>query len=241
MELYDNQVHFWFTPLGERDPRIPALARLLSVEETRRAERFHFNRDRASYIMSHGVLRQLLARYTSVDPRDIEFTTGPYGKPSLSPVCGDVSLQFNMSHTGGLAVYAVTRNRRIGVDVERVDREIRDRDTIAADYFSPAEAEVYGTLPEEEKVEGFFNCWTRKESYLKAKGDGLSSPLDSFEVTLRPGDPARLLVVQEGRAEDWSMVALEPVDDYIAAITAEAAWQLIDLGEFHSDVDLSRT
>lgn len=233
MELLESQVHFWFTPLTESDPRIPELGRLLSSEEMLRAERFHFEKDRCSFIISHGVLRQRLGHYLGLKPQDIEYETGPHGKPSLSPVCGDRSLQFNMSHTHGIAVFAVTRNRQIGVDVERMDRKIKDRDEIAARFFSAQETEVYWSLPEQDRVEGFFNCWTRKESFIKARGDGLTCPLDSFQVTLRPGDQAKLLAMQQGRAEDWSMVSLEPLTDYKAAITAEATWRLADLGEFN--------
>lgn len=231
LELPDNQVHFWYTRLAEQDPRVSRLRGLLSSDEIERARRFHQERDRSSFIISHGVLRQLLSRYLDGKPEDIDFEAGPYGKPSLSPSCGDHSLQFNMSHTEGMAVFAVTRNRRIGVDVERVDREIKDRDEIAAGFFSAQEAAVFRSLPEEDRMEGFFNCWTRKESFIKAKGEGLSCPLDSFAVTLRPGEEAKLLAVQDGRSEDWSMASLEPLDDYRAAITAEAPWQLADMGE----------
>jgi len=176
-----------------------------------------------------------LGQYVGVKPQDIEYETCPYGKPALSPICGDRSLQFNMSHTDGLAVFAATRNRRIGVDVERMDREFKDRDEIAASYFSAQETDVYRSLPERDRVEGFFNCWTRKESFIKATGDGLTCPLESFQVTLRPGDQAKLLAVRSGRAEDWSMVSVDPLNGYKAAITAEATWELVDLGEFNDD------
>ena len=241
MELCDDQIHFWFTRLGQNDPRISTLHSFLSVDEIKRAERFHFDRDRVSYTISHGVLRQLIAQYVGVAPRDVEYVNGPHGKPSLAPVCGDTSLQFNMSHTAGLAVYAFGRNRRIGVDVEHIDREIKDRDAIAEGYFSKQEVEVYRALPEIDKVTGFFNCWTRKESYLKARGDGLSTSLDSFQVTLRPGDPARLVFAKQDRATAWSMASLEPAEGYVTAISAESNWNLIDLGEFHSELDFSRT
>ena len=234
MELLESQVHFWFTPLAETDPRVPELGPLLSSEEIQRAERFHFEKDRCSFIISHGVLRQLLGQYLSLKPQDIEYAIDPHGKPSLSSACGDRSLHFNMSHTDGMAVFAVTRNRQIGVDVERLDREVEDRDELAASYFSPQETDVYRSLSEADRVEGFLNCWTRKESYIKARGDGLTCPLDSFQVTLRPGDQAKLLAVQQGRTEDWSMVSLEPLRDYKAAITAEATWRLADLGEFYN-------
>lgn len=231
MELPEDHVHFWFTPLAEADSRVPELRHLLSREEALRGERFRFERDRSSYIISHAVLRQLLGRYLDMSPRDIEYETNPFGKPSLPQACGG-SLQFNMSHTHGLAVYSVTRNRRIGVDVERLDREMADRDEIAEGFFSAREWEVYRSLPEEDRVEGFFNCWTRKESYIKARGDGLTCPLDSFEVTLKPGDAARLLAVKEGRPEDWSMVSLETCIGYKVAITAGDCWQLDDMGDF---------
>ena len=229
--LPKNQVHFWFTRLAEEDPRIPGLLPLLSRAETERAERFHLERDRSGFIISHAILRLLLSAYLARKPEEISFEIGPYGKPSLSPSCADSSLQFNMSHADGMAVFAMTRNRHVGIDVEHVDRHIKDRDEIVASFFSARELAIYRSLPEEDRVEGFFNGWTRKESFIKAKGEGLTCPLDSFDVTLRPGDPARLLSVQGGSAEDWSMVSLELFGNYRVAITAEASWQLTDMGE----------
>ncbi len=231
-ELPGHEVHFWFTRMTETDPRLTELGHLLSAAEIERAARFHFEKDRCSYIISHGVLRQLLFMYLDLSSTgDITYETNTYGKPSLPPSCGDGTLQFNMSHTAGMAVYALTRNRLVGIDVERVDRALPDHDEIAAGFFSPEEAAVYRSLPTEQSAEGFYNCWTRKESFIKAKGKGLSCPLDSFQVTLRPGEPARLLTVQDGTAARWSLASLDLLGCYKAAITAEAPWQLVDCGE----------
>lgn len=236
MELHENEVHFWFTQLAEENPRIAEFRQDLSKGERERASRFHRPSDRCSYIISHGVLRELLSRYLGIGPQDVEYETGSHGKPALHSSCGDSSLQFNMSHTDGLAAFALTRSRQIGVDVERITRDLSNQDEIVANYFAPREADNYRSLPSEKKNEAFFNCWTRKESFIKATGDGLSYPLDSFEVTLRPGERAVLLAVRDSPAEQWSMESLEPLAGYAAAITAEAPWKLVDFGEFDASV-----
>ncbi len=162
-------------------------------------------------------------------PEEIAFDYNKYGKPTLAQTVGDQSLKFNMSHSGKLALYAFARHRELGIDVEWIKRRLNDAGQIAERFFSAAENNVLHALPESLKQEAFFNCWTRKEAYIKARGMGLSLPLDQFDVTLRPGEPARLLATRDDprQASRWTMQALDPGKDYIAAVLVEGdGWEM---------------
>jgi 4'-phosphopantetheinyl transferase len=137
-------------------------------------------------------------------------------------------LRFNVSHSHGLALYAVTRRRKIGIDIERV-RPISGPEQLAARFFSAGENAELCALPEHVKHEAFFNCWTRKEAYVKARGEGLSLPLNQFDVSLNPGEPARLLRVERDpqEAARWSLQGLTPAPGYVAALAVEGhGWRL---------------
>src|SRR6185295_11775094 len=164
----------------------------LSADESRRASSFHFERDRRRFAATRGVLRGLLGRYLAVDPSALVFRYGPQGKPALAaPWEG---LHFNVSHSGGLALLAFSTDHEIGVDIEQ-ERSVPEMDSIADRHFSPRESAALRRLDNPERARAFFRCWTRKESFIKAVGEGLSYALDAFDVTLDPGEPARLLRV----------------------------------------------
>ncbi|HVH29662.1 MAG TPA: 4'-phosphopantetheinyl transferase superfamily protein [Vicinamibacterales bacterium] len=157
-----------------------------------------------------------------MEPKQIRFRYGPHGKPALASDHAMGALCFNSSHSHELALYAVTRDRLVGVDVEHVSRFI-DAHEIAERFFSPSEIATLRSLQHEEKEDGFFACWTRKEAYVKARGDGLAMPLDSFSVSLSPGDPARILHV-EGHPEEtsrWFLCGLDAAPSYVAALVVE--------------------
>ena len=202
------------------------LAQCLSDAERQRASRFAFDRDRRRFIVGRARLRHLLASRLGVPPEAIELVYGPRGKPALSPGFADLGLRFNVSHSEDVAVYAFSRGREIGVDVEAV-RELRDADDIAARFFSRRENEAYRALDPRDKPLGFFNCWTRKEAFIKALGDGLYHPLDRFDVSLAPGEPARILRVDDAPGEDcgWHMEAFSPASEFVAAVVVESMHQ----------------
>ena len=204
--LPQNVVHVWGAALDVDRETQEKCVGVLSENERSRAERFVLERDRTSFIAAHGILRALLARYLGCTAEGIQFTYGPYGKPAISHPQAPYPLSFNLSHSHGLAAVAVVRNREIGVDVEKIRPEFAGED-IAKRYFSPTEVAELRRLPEERRAEGFFLCWTRKEAYVKALGEGLHFPLDGFSVSLTPGEPVRL------RAEDsirWSIQSFAP-------------------------------
>ena len=216
-----DEVSVWYAPLDLPSSRLPDLAETLSAEERGRAGRFHFERDRSRYVAAHGHLRAVLGRCLGVAPVQIEFRCGPYGRPELAGACADAGLSFNMSHSYAVALYAVARGRRVGVDVERVRPDFACLGT-ARRFFSPREVAALEALPADRRVEAFFNCWTRKEAYVKARGMGLSMRLDSFDVSLAPGQPAALLRTAHDPADAvrWSLRALAPAAGYVGAVVA---------------------
>jgi 4'-phosphopantetheinyl transferase len=201
---------------------------LISSDEVFRADRFAFDHLRHAYQVSHGVLRVLLAQYLECSPRALEFTLGPMGKPAL---LGGGRLRFNMSHSGELAVYAFTFDCEIGVDIEQA-RDTSGIEQIAERYFCPEEASELLSIPGgKARQDAFFRCWTRKESYIKATGDGLSATLDQFQVTLLPEAPARFVHIghDASAAAKWTLHHLEPVPGYVGALAYHAGARHIEL------------
>jgi 4'-phosphopantetheinyl transferase len=225
--LAEGEVHVWRARLDTDADRRAMLATLLSADERERAGRFVFDRDRDRYVVGRGSLRMLLGRYLETPPAQLRFTYGPRGKPALA--AGAPALpHFNLAHSGDLAVYALALERDVGVDVEAVRPDFAT-DAIARRFFSPHEVAALRALSAAQRVTAFFSCWTRKEAYIKAQGDGLSLPLDSFDVTLGPDVPAALVSTRPDTAEAsrWSLAALTPGDGYAGAVvTAGSDWQL---------------
>src|ERR1700686_177425 len=213
-EQIGDEIHVWQAAL-DREGQVPGeLESTLSPEEKARADRFHFANDRNRFVVARGLLRELLGRYLHQAPAGLEFSYGKHGKPALSGMVASSGLCFNLSHSSGLVVYAVARERNLGIDVEHVRPESAGED-IAQRYFSAREVSDLRTLPPEARVDGFFHCWTRKEAYLKATGMGLQISLDSFSVSLLPEKPAQFLGGVESR---WHMAAFHPTEGYMAAV-----------------------
>jgi 4'-phosphopantetheinyl transferase len=218
-EQIEDEVHVWHAALDCEEKVLGRLESRLSQEENARADRFHFVNDRNRFVVARGLLRELLGKYLHQAPTGLEFSYGEHGKPSLSGGNASSGLCFNLSHSAGLVVYAIARERDLGIDVEHVRPESAGED-IAKRYFSPREVSDLRRLPPEERVEGFFHCWTRKEAYLKATGMGLQIPLDSFAVSLFPEKPAQFLGGVEPR---WHLAAYHPAEGYVAAVVYDGA------------------
>jgi|SRR5579863_2517954 len=218
-EQIGDQIHVWHARLDREENVLRRLEATLSPEEKARADRFHFANDRNRFVVARGLLRELLGKYLHEAPGGLEFSYGQHGKPFLSGKDTSSGLCFNVSHSTGLAAYAIARNRTLGIDVERVRPESAS-DDIAKRYFSAREVNDLRTLPPETRVEGFFHCWTRKEAYLKATGMGLQIPLDSFSVSLLPEKPAQFL---GGVEPHWHMAAFHPAEGYVAAVVYDGA------------------
>jgi 4'-phosphopantetheinyl transferase len=206
--LAPDEVHLWCAELDGDGASAPLPVELLAPAERARAERFRFSRDRRRFIAARAVLRRILGRCLARPPAEIGFDYGPHGKPCLAALDGGraESLAFNLAHSGGLALIAVAWGRRLGVDLEAV-RPLADLERIARRYFSPAEAASLLCLPVEQRPQAFFSCWTRKEAYLKATGEGIGALGDEPD----PAASAR-----------WSLVALDPAPGFVAALAIEA-------------------
>ena len=226
--LSSADVHVWRVPLEQPRARVRQLVQTLSDDERARAGRFHLERARRRFTVGRGVLRGIVGRYLGLKPGQVQFRYDPRGKPYLSEGSGDGALRFNLAHAHELALYAFTWGREVGVDLEYV-HPMPEVTQIGTRFFSPRENAVLSTVPEGQRLEAFFHCWTRKEAYLKAIGEGLSRRLDQFDVSLFPGEPARLLHVEGDpqEAARWSIQALTPGVGYVAAIVVERqGWQM---------------
>lgn len=218
-----DDVHLWRGYLDVVDSVVTHWASILSPDEQERADRFHSPLDRDRYITGRARLRIVLGRYLDQDPGELRFSYSPYGKPALVPAANthpSTELHFNLSHCEGLVIYAVARGRNVGIDLERV-REVEDSDYIARRFFSRRENTALRKLPARKWNEGFFQCWTRKEAYIKASGEGLSLPLDSFDVTVT--GPAALMRTHSDDAARWSLVHLRPAAGYVGALAVNGS------------------
>jgi 4'-phosphopantetheinyl transferase len=214
---------------------VAQLWQTLTPDERVRAERFYFEQHRQHFIVGRGVLRAILASYLGIEPAALRFHYGPRGKPALqsrpngpSDAVGRGPLQFNMAHSHGIVLYAVAQHRELGVDVEYV-RPVAQAGRIVERYFTARENAVYCALPADQQPAAFFNGWTRKEAYLKARGDGLARPLSQVEVSLAPGEPARLLSIggDPQEAARWSLREVAPAAGWVAALCVEGSgWHL---------------
>lgn len=226
--LTGYDVHVWRASLLPSGSLADHMARLLSVDEQDRAIRFHFEADRTRFIVGRGILRSILGDYLGVHPASIRFHYTSQGKPSLLAPEGNEGFCFNLSDSGDFALYAFALNRRIGIDLERI-RTVPDMQEISQRFFAPEEYKELFSLPTSLQQEGFFRCWTRKEAYLKAIGEGLGFPLDQFVVSLDSKELARVVSIlgDPVAASRWSLRELVLSSDYIAALVVEGQeWRL---------------
>lgn len=212
----DLDVHVWRVPLRRDDATRERLAHTLSPEEQARAARFRFDRHRERFLVAHGVLRTVLSGYVGSSPEELRFDAEPDGKPFLATRTDD-DLRFNLSHSAGLALVAVSAGREIGVDVERIEPK-RDLDGLARRFFAPEERDALLRLPPDERDAGFFRYWTMKEAYLKAVGTGLGRALASFAISARDDGPPRLLRSDAGDADRWYFECLEVGPGFAGAL-----------------------
>ncbi|MEK9137982.1 MAG: 4'-phosphopantetheinyl transferase superfamily protein [Bacteroidota bacterium] len=218
-ELHQQYVHVWRVDLEQLHERADDYLFLLSHDERQRAQKFFFQKDRQQFVVTRGVLRTILGGYMHLPPASVTFSYTEHGKPFLLETTNPERVAFNIAHSRTLALIAVTRDRMIGIDVEYCRPDVLDQN-IAERFFSPREVATLRSLPEAQQEEAFFNCWTRKEAFIKAKGEGLSLPLDRFDVSLAPDEPAALLETRPDRSEaqHWSLVALDVDPPYKAAL-----------------------
>ncbi|HEY3768663.1 MAG TPA: 4'-phosphopantetheinyl transferase superfamily protein [Candidatus Angelobacter sp.] len=221
-EIGPAEVHVWRIALVQPEQVIQHNRKFLAADEIERTDRFYFEKDRNSFTVARGALREILGACLTIGPCEVSFTYGPQGKPDLAESHNTSGLRFNLSHSGEVALLAVAQNRELGIDVEQIRADSASHE-IATRFFSPEECARLEAVPVDQSVDAFFNCWTRKEAYIKARGQGLSIPLDSFVVAFAPGEDPELLQVKTGdeNFSRWRFHALHPGLGYKAALAVE--------------------
>lgn len=227
-DLSDGHIEVWCVETDAATNVIRQMEKVLAPEEISRAEQFHFEHHRNSFVVTRGMLRILLAHYLGEAAGDIIFAYGAKGKPSLP----DAKIEFNISHTKGIALFAFALGCELGVDVEQI-RPIQDMMQIARRFFSRQESEELLALLEEEKEKAFFRCWTRKEAYIKAVGEGLSIPLNAFRVTFKEEGPVRWIDLgnETSAQPTWALYNLDISSAYVAALAHRGSKrQIVQVG-----------
>ena len=219
VELAEDEVQLWRVDLEAIRSNEFRWQELLSSDEITRAARFHFADDRQRFVASRAWLRTILAAFLVAEPSELNFSYSKNQKPFLGSAYAESGISFNISHSGGIGLYAFARRREIGVDVEQIRRGF-DVESIADRFFSASEREKLAALPESEKVDAFFRCWTRKEAYIKAIGEGLSLPLSQFDVSLEALETNALLATRPDSSEagQWSIREVSGGAGYSAAL-----------------------
>jgi len=227
LTITEAQVHVWRAPLDFSQPEVVKLEETLAPDEISCAARFRKAVDRRRFIACRGILRDILSRYVDREAGRLEFCYGVHGKPSLIPVSGAPLLRFSLSHSQGLALLAIARNREVGVDLEHFQTNFAWKE-IAKRFFSPREVAVIRSLPVEIRYKAFLIAWTCKEAYAKARGDGLSLPFDRFEVSVAPEKSCSLNAVRSPQGPSrWMLAKFTQEVGYTAALAAEGNhWQL---------------
>lgn len=217
-----GEVHIWTAAVDRLVHRQSTFRQTLSPDEQARADRFVSDEVRTRFVVARGILRDILSRYLVQPPVDLQFVYGRRGKPMLP----GTDLRFNLSHSENVVLLGITWGCEIGVDVERI-HPIPQMETMARDHFSSYERQMLFSLPSDQRETAFFACWTRKEAYIKAVGDGFALPLTGFDVTLDASP--RLLRADGDDPARWSLYAIEPMPSYIGAVCLEGyGWQIIE-------------
>lgn len=221
ISIIPNQIHIWFINLNDFKDKIQYLKPFLSNDEILKASKFKFKKDKDCSIITRSVLRLLSNKYLNLKAKNITFKYGKFGKPNYK---FKTDLKFNVSHSGNMAVVAFVLNNDIGVDI--VDH-----------YFSESEIQTLNKFSIQDQVKGFYRCWTRKESFIKAKAKGLSFPLDSFSVSIDSDEKTELLETKWDKTEKdlWSLFSFSPQEGHIGALSVKGNIQDIkyfNLNEF---------
>jgi 4'-phosphopantetheinyl transferase len=211
-----GEVHVWLVRADDGGLCLACCENLLSAAERERAARFKFEKDRRLYTAAHAALRSILAGYMNVPAGGLEFESGRHGKPRLAPTLAGDKLEFNLSHSHEVALIAVTREKEIGVDVERVREDFAFAE-VAERYFTAKEVSALRALPGGLQRRAFYQCWTSKEAFLKARGVGLSGELDEVEIVLAGEGPVQVKSTLPG----WYLSELNPCDGYVGAVVLE--------------------
>jgi len=222
--LEDDEVHVWRAALDRSPSQIQSLCQVLSSDEMASGSCIRLPNHKAHFLAAHGLLRIILGHYTGRQPAELQFLRGPQGKPFLRPQTGRDDVRFNMSHSGGLALYALTRGREIGIDVEQINPDFKVEE-IVKHTLSPRELVTINRLPPQAKRDMFFRHWTLKEAFLKGTGLGLSLAPDQIAVSLTDDGVELETLEAPGQSSGWSLHVLDPGPGFAAALAVEGQGQ----------------
>jgi len=227
LQLSSGEIHIWMSDLDQPESEYGRLMQVLSTDERMRAGRFRFPKDQKRFIARHGMLRMLLGCYLGVKASEIRFTEGKNGKPEIVETFGKKMIHFNITHAEGVALFAFDRNNEIGTDLERI-RDFPEMDHIADRFFSAGEKSFFRASPQSIRKEAFFTCWTRKEAFVKATGDGLSMSLEKLDIAPVLAEGGVPLISEgtlgeEGEEAGWSIHTFQPVRDYVGALAMKGS------------------
>lgn len=234
LSLSSDMVDAWYIDVNDCKKQILYYTSLLSTDEKLKADKFKFINDKNRFIIARGVLRILLGRYLSINPEKVAFKYGDYGKPEAK---NNLSINFNISHSGKMIIFGFAKSHDIGVDIEEIKNNFDVLD-IANNFFSKKEIQFLNNLPKEHQKEGFYRCWTRKESFIKAKSIGLSYPLDSFSVSIDSHEHAELLETlwDINEKHKWALFSFSPSENYIGAISIKGNIKTVNYFDFNDYV-----
>ncbi len=215
--LQNQEVHIWYADLNLSENLIQLMGNVLNQDEKDRAARFVRDEDRLHFIAARSILRNILSRYCHCAPENIQFNYNAKGKPFLNVEQMQLDIQFNLSHSHGVALYAISLIENIGIDIEYNQRQIHPLD-IAQRFFSNEEITLLSQLPASEQLTGFYKIWTRKEAYVKAIGEGISHPFDQFSVDLMNNKSKIKLNAAKGKLSEWTIYEILTDTKYSAAL-----------------------
>lgn len=227
--LPDSDIHIWCASLNIFPQDLSYYKSILSQDEIERAGRFVFEKDRNHYIAGRGLLRLILGSYLNMEPAHIEFVYGSHGKPALRSGLTNKALEFNLSHSKDRALYAFNWNRRVGVDIEYLT-PMAGMNDFAERFFTPRESARINSLSGAQREDAFFKTWTCKEAFLKAKGSGLTVPINQVEISLETEGTVELISIGDNREQPahWRLEMFNPFPGYQAALAVEGhAGQII--------------
>jgi 4'-phosphopantetheinyl transferase len=228
LDLSSEEVHVWRLPLDRFTGKFEEFRDILSQNENERADRFRFEKDRRNYVVRHGLMRILLGGiYLRCQPSTVRFIDGSCGKPAIVSTNDYPDLRFNLSHSDGLALFALGKGRELGIDLERENPDKVDEGMVNQ-FFHQTEARELSEAPREDRIRNFFRCWTRKEAYVKARGKGLSLPLDSFAVTTNRNLNLTLKDdMDPDEAYAWKFLNLTPAIGFAGCLVVQGSdWRL---------------
>lgn len=229
-----EDIHIWNIKVSFDHNIIFRFESILSADEKKKANRFKFEKDKLIYITARGILRLLSGKYLKISPKEIKFDYSEYGKPFFKT---DTSLKFNVSHSGERIAIAFSQGQEIGIDIEKIKDDFNVIE-LARNFFSKNEIKALEQVSKSEVNRAFYRCWTRKESFIKAEGSGLSFPLDKFAVSLDKDEQAELLKTDwEATEKDmWSLYSFVPCEEYIGAIAYRSKVVSLKYYEWDSNI-----